>query len=378
MKIAFFSNFLNHHQAPLCENLYRATDGQFRFVACAPIKSERIALGYRDMNLEHYVIRAYENEEQAAEAEKWCMESDVIIFGSADLKYIEMRMNAGLPVFRYAERFFKKGFIHALGMILLKEHYKMHRRYRNDRFFTLCSSAYTAQDLKVSGYPKNKCFKWGYFPKVTRYDDIDALISAKKKNSILWCGRLIDWKHPEAAVVVAEKLKNEGFEFNMSIVGNGDMEDKLKAMIKSKGLEQHVALLGSMSPEEVRAKMEESAIYLFTSDRGEGWGAVLNESMNSGCAVVASHASGSVPFLINDGQNGFIYRNGDTDGLFEKVKFLLNDRESAAKLGKAAYITMAEQWNAENAAERFLKLAEVVCEGDDLYGVFEDGVCSNV
>ena len=49
--------------------------------------------------------------------------------------------------------------------------------------------------------------------------------------------------------------------------------------------------------------MEKSEIFLFTSDKGEGWGAVLNESMNSACAVVASHAIGSVPFLLKDGEN---------------------------------------------------------------------------
>lgn len=51
-----------------------------------------------------------------------------------------------------------------------------------------------------------------------------------------------------------------------------------------------------MKASEVRSYMEKADIYLFTSDFNEGWGAVLNESMNSGCAVVASHAIGSVPF----------------------------------------------------------------------------------
>jgi glycosyltransferase involved in cell wall biosynthesis len=61
-----------------------------------------------------------------------------------------------------------------------------------------------------------------------------------------------------------------------------------------------------MAPEAVRDHMEAADIFLFTSDFNEGWGAVLNESMNSACAVVASHAIGSVPFLLKDGENGFI------------------------------------------------------------------------
>ena len=82
-------------------------------------------------------------------------------------------------------------------------------------------------------------------------------------------------------------------------------------MIRSKGVEDCVEMLGAMSPDEVRAYMERADVFLFTSDFNEGWGAVLNESMNSGCAVVASHAIGSVPFLIKDGVNGLIYENGN-------------------------------------------------------------------
>ena len=48
----------------------------------------------------------------------------------------------------------------------------------------------------------------------------------------------------------------------------------------------------------------------------EGWGAVLNEAMNSGCACIASHAIGSAGFLIEHGENGFVYRDGDMDDFY--------------------------------------------------------------
>ena len=121
--------------------------------------------------------------------------------------------------------------------------------------------------------------------------------------------------------------------------------------------------------------MEEASIFLFTSDRYEGWGAVLNEAMNSGCAVVASHAIGSVPFLINDGKNGLIYRSGDIEDLYKKVKYLIDNKEKTAELGKNAYYAITDLWNAETAAERFKQLVQVINAGgaDDL---FNDGPCS--
>ena len=61
--------------------------------------------------------------------------------------------------------------------------------------------------------------------------------------------------------------------------------------------------------------MEKSSIYLFTSNFDEGWGAVLNESMNSACAVISSHAAGATPFLISHNINGLLYTSGDVDEL---------------------------------------------------------------
>ena len=121
--------------------------------------------------------------------------------------------------------------------------------------------------------------------------------------------------------------------------------------------------------------MEKSEIFLFTSDRHEGWGAVLNESMNSGCAVVASHAIGSVPFLVNDGENGFIYKDGDIDNLYKKVKLLLDDSCRRREMSKKAYFTIADEWNAENAATRFIYLLQDIKENGNS-SRFSHGPCS--
>ena len=96
----------------------------------------------------------------------------------------------------------------------------------------------------------------------------------------------------------------------MELIGGGEMFNLISETISEKGLEQNVKLLGTMSPVEVRKRMEKASIFLFTSDQNEGWGVVLNEAMNSACAVVANQEIGAVPFLINHSENGFkmVYR----------------------------------------------------------------------
>lgn len=239
----------------------------------------------------------------------------------------------------------------------------------------LCASAYAAEDYASVGMYKNRMYKWGYFPAVKEFD-IDSLLDRKKRNTLLWCGRFIDWKHPDDAIRLAGKLKESGYDFQLNMIGAGEMEQELKRMVDNCGVTDEVRFLGAMPPEQVRDYMEEAGIYLFTSDRQEGWGAVLNEAMASGCAVVASDAPGSTPFLVWNGENGMVYRSGDVSMLVDKVQFLLNHPESQRRYGKASYRTILNTWNGKNASERLIQLLEEILSGKIHESLFAEGPCS--
>ena len=240
--------------------------------------------------------------------------------------------------------------------------------------YLLCASAYTASDYALHGAFIGKSYRWGYFPETKEYD-IYQLNARKNPTKLLWCGRFLDWKHPEVALAIAKRLKEKGYSFELKLIGNGPMEAELKQRVLEDGLSACVRFLGVMSTDAVREQMESAGIYLFTSDFHEGWGAVLNEAMNSGCAVVSSHAIGSVPFLIKHGENGLIYHNGNTDELYGQIKSLLDHPEQQRQLGVNAYQTIHQMWNAKNAAQRLLALVEQIqLRGQcDLY---EEGPCS--
>lgn len=371
MKVVFISNYLNHHQLPFCEAMVKKTDANFTFVATTPIPEFRLKLGYADMNHDHgFVICAYENEELKQKAINVCAEADVAIIGSAPDEYIKERLKKRKLTFRYSERIYKNGVKKFQLPLRAVKYFFDHSRHKN--LYMLCSSAYTAGDYARTFTFLKKTYKWGYFPKIKKYENIDSLIDDKSPASLLWVGRLIDWKHPELPIEAAKRLQDEGIDFTLNIVGTGELEDMLKQKIIEYNLTDRVFMRGSMSPEEVREYMEKSEIFLFTSDRGEGWGAVLNEAMNSGCAVIASHAIGSAPFLINDGENGLMYRDGDFASFYAKLKKLLEDPQKRTLFGKNAYETMLNDWNADTAAERLLILSDKI---EKVYA-FADGICS--
>lgn len=366
MQITFFSNFLNHHQLPFCLEMMKHLENQFTFVETEPIEQERLDMGYEDMGEKYpFVLKSYKNDECYARALKIGFESDVVIIGSAPEIFIQERLRENKVTFRYTERILKQGLIRILDPRVSYGIWSQNTRYKKKNMYLLCASAYTAYDMSLlKAYPEKK-YKWGYFPEVKKHD-IEQLMKKKRKDgkiSILWAGRFLKWKHPEVAVKTAEGLKKAGYQFKLTLIGDGEVKSDLVSYVQQNQLQDVVEFKGFMSPEKVRNHMEEADIFLFTSDFNEGWGAVLNESMNSGCAVVASHAIGSVPFLVKHGINGMIYKDGDDKELLSLVMQLCDDDNLRESIGKQAYRTLAEEWNAKNAAVNFLKLAQSILNG---------------
>lgn len=374
MKVVFLSNFYNHHQSELCEQLHKQTGGDFYFIQYRKMSEERGKLGWGQQEVPSYVVNAFGDEQQAKYAQTLINEADVLILG-ADEKKVEQRLIDGKLTFKYTERIYKEQ-NSVLRRIVHSIRYRIEFcRYKN--FYLLCAGAYVSMDFWRNGVFHNKAYKWGYFPAVKRYERIKAIVEKKERNSILWVGRFIEYKHPEIVVEIAKKLKNEGVDFHIRMIGIGELEEKIRSNILDEGLQGEITMCGAMSPDEVRSYMEKSSIFLFTSDFGEGWGAVLNESMNSGCAVVASHAIGAAPYLVRDGINGCLYRNGNYESLYNKVVTLLKNKEYCSQLGLKAYDTITNEWNAEIAAKRFIQLSKSLLVKGCRPINFEKGICSS-
>ena len=141
----------------------------------------------------------------------------------------------------------------------------------------------------------------------------------------------------------------------------GVLEEKIENKIKKFDLGDVVEVVGQVPSEKVKDYMEKSNIFIGTSGSYEGWGAVINESMNAACAIVANKKMGAVPFLIKDNETGFAYENYAE--LEEKVKLLINDKEIRQKLSKNAYKFITTEWTGEIAAENIIKLFEGIING---------------
>lgn len=364
MKFVFVSNYINHHQKPFCDAMYKLLGDEFAFVATMPMEAERVSMGWdTDLVRLPYVRLLYEDPS----VEKLIMDSDSVLFGWSEREDIaEKRLLSGRVTMRVSERIYREGRYKAISPRGLAAKYKEHIRYRNKPVYMLCAGAYTAADFKlIHAYPE-KMLKWGYFPPFREYTDeeFEGLKDDSAGLQIVWAGRFMPLKHPEYVLRLADTLKKRGCRYHIHMIGSGEMEEYIRKEAAEK-FEDEITLYGFKTPDEVRDIMEKCHIHLCTSNRLEGWGAVVNEGMNSGCVEIASEQMGVTPYLIQNGVNGLSYPDDSYELLEQQVLKVFGDWDTYRVLGRRAYETIRDEWNAETAASRLYALTRDLLEGKD-------------
>lgn len=382
MKLVFYSLTLNHHQAPVADALYNKLGDNFCFVELVECVDRKG--GDRDYSSRPYLLKAWQSNDGYDLAMIYARSAEVCVFSGVESLPFEIeRMKNNRLSFDMGERILKRGILNLASPRILKMTSAYFRyNWCNKPLYKLCCSSFAADDLNKLGMYRGKCYKWGYFTDVEDCD-FDSLSIRKSHASIMWCSRLLTLKHPELAVKLARNLDLMGYEFTMDIYGDvGSVAHhekiypriKLEKLIEKYKLSSKVVCRGSIPNSEVLKAMQNHSIFLFTSDKLEGWGAVSNESMANGCVLVASDKIGSSGYLIDQNINGLIFRSGSIDSLTKEVKSLLDNEDRLRIIQKNAYKTMRDLWHPEVAASRLLCLIDSIQNGLDT--PFVSGPCS--
>lgn len=330
-----------------------------------PAKAELLKGGQDYSSIRQYCIRAFDSKENDEKALDLAKNADVCIFGADSLKYaIERAKYSKGLTFEVAERWLKRGVLNLCSPRLLRWLFTYHFIFPDKNWYKLCANSYTSQDdEKLLAY-KNKHYKWGYFvsPK------LNNVVKHSEDNlsvRILWCARFLRLKHPELVICLAARLKKEGYKILIDMLGDGEIKEEMCAFADKLCVSDIVRFHGSVSNDDVNKKMAESDIFLFTSDKREGWGVVMNEAMNNECCVVASDAIGSTHFLVNDGETGVIFKSCNIESLYEKVKWLLDNPEERIRIAKKGYKSITEIWSPHNAVKNLLALIDDLKNGQE-------------
>lgn len=138
-------------------------------------------------------------------------------------------------------------------------------------------------------------------------------------------GQLSKRKNHEVIVRALARIKDERVKY--LIVGFGELEQKLKQLVKAFALERRVVFAGYRG--DVRQLLHAVDAFAFPSLQ-EGLPVALMEAMAVGLPVVCSRIRGNVD-LIENGKGGYLYDAGDIEGFAEGMSKILNSNNIQLK-----------------------------------------------
>jgi colanic acid/amylovoran biosynthesis glycosyltransferase len=169
--------------------------------------------------------------------------------------------------------------------------------------------------------------------------------------------RLHEQKGLPMLVDAAARLKAEGLDFQIDVIGDGPLRGELEAKIAALGLEQQVRLIGWKSGAEVREALVRSRAMVLPSF-AEGLPVVIMEALALHRPVVTTYVAG-IPELVEDGIDGWLVPAGAIDPLVRAMREALQASvEELALMGAEGARRVAERHRATTEATRLADLFE--------------------
>ena len=184
-------------------------------------------------------------------------------------------------------------------------------------------------------------------------------IKYKDNKIILFVGRLNEQKGVEYLLKAMPKVISRLKNAKLLIVGEGDYKEYLERITNELDLNNFIEFLGSKSHGEISDYYNlAKAVVLpaVTSKIGtEAFGLVLIEAMACGTCVIGS-SSGGIKNVINDGVNGLIFREKDSNELADKIIKVLEDTQLRKRLISKGLIFSRRNYNWEVISKKFLRI----------------------
>lgn len=155
--------------------------------------------------------------------------------------------------------------------------------------------------------------------------------SAQLDNKIILAiGRMDYNKGYDLLLDVFEKLTLSHPDWNLRIIGDGPLKEKIISRVEVSGLTNNVEILPATN--QIIDHYLQSSIYLMTS-RTEGLPMVLLEAMACGLPIVSFNCETGPSDIITNNKNGYLIDCFNVEEMTEKVAILCADPEKRKKFG---------------------------------------------
>lgn len=167
--------------------------------------------------------------------------------------------------------------------------------------------------------------------------------------TVLCLSRLVPRKGQDVLIRALPQIRKAVDGAVLVIVGGGPYEDRLRTMVRSRGLDEHVVFTGTVPSSELAAHHTIADVFAMpcrTRGRGldvEGLGIVFLEASASGVPVVAGN-SGGAPEAVLQNETGVIVDGRSVTDVATEISALLADPDRCAQMGAAGREWIERNW----------------------------------
>lgn len=176
-------------------------------------------------------------------------------------------------------------------------------------------------------------------------------------------GRLCEQKGQLLLVEAGQLLATEGVDFELVLVGDGDMRADIEALIARYRLQAAVRITGWLSNNQVREEML-AARALVLPSFAEGLPVVLMEAMALRRPVISTFVAG-IPELVRPGEDGWLVPAGDVEALARAMQTCLDAPvNTLRRMGEAAHERVLARHNVDIHAAKLCNLFHSTIKGN--------------
>lgn len=158
------------------------------------------------------------------------------------------------------------------------------------------------------------------------------------------------------------QLINRYPQLRLTIIGDGETRNEIEEQIKALGLSDIVEMTGHVPYNQVATVLHAAKVnanilpsYLYS----ESFPISLLEAMALGLPCIGTRWTG-IPYIIVDGETGFIVEPKDVDSLANAIEKLVSNPEMAAEMGRKGRRRVEEKFSAERVAHEVASIYEEV------------------
>jgi glycosyltransferase involved in cell wall biosynthesis len=205
--------------------------------------------------------------------------------------------------------------------------------------------------IRLFKYPENKTvvipigIENSFFDKKETPGDLIPCV----KPVLLNVAGMVPEKNHEGLIRIFSRIKLSFPEAQLVLIGSGRLENEIRDLVISLGLEDSVHFMGNRN--DVYHFMNGSNIFLLPS-LVEGLPAVILEAMASNCPVVAYDAGG-ISEIVRNRETGILIPVNDEEMFVNAVFEVLTDEYFRNTLVSNAYVLVKQQFDNESIAVRF-------------------------